>query len=303
MKMTQVVLLLGVALYATPSSGQWNGREAIIKEVEKTFGDPPGMTRLDPTSRVWADRKAGRVVVDGYIALRAGQLEMFACPVGTKEHESIVAVFSKAQVIHAGLLAIGAKVGSPVTWEPKYEPPTGSEIQVLVLWKDKEGNKKVVDARQWIHEMGTEADTLDTNFVFAGSSFWKDPETGKEHYQAESGDLICVSNFSTATLDVPIESSKANSGLLFATFTERIPDRETPVRLVLQVINEKRTASLNTPAVLTEKSPTPLDEVKRPAIGPAAEKAANKAAQEPPTAKQSEAEQKRDAELKQMIRD
>ncbi|GIW99335.1 MAG: hypothetical protein KatS3mg111_2668 [Pirellulaceae bacterium] len=56
---------------------------------------------------------------------------------------------------------------------------------------------------------------------------------------AEGGDLICVSNFSTATLDVPFESSQVNAGLMFAAFTERIPERGTPVRLVLQLVNQE----------------------------------------------------------------
>ena len=35
-------------------------------------------------------------------------------------------------------------------------------------------------------------------WVFAGSRFWTDEETGKQYYQAEGGDFICVSNFGTA---------------------------------------------------------------------------------------------------------
>jgi len=111
---TLVLATHGYAQDAEPSP--WVGKEKLLGAVEKMFGDPPGMKRLDEQSRVWTDRKAGRVVVDGYVALRAGQLEMLACPVGTKEHESVVAVFAKAHVVHTGLLAIGAKEGTPVIW-------------------------------------------------------------------------------------------------------------------------------------------------------------------------------------------
>ena len=225
----------------------WAGKEKLLGKVEKMFGDPLGMTRLDKQSRVWVDRKAHRVVVDGYIALRAGQLEMLACPVGTKEHESVVAVFAKAQVVHAGLLAIGAKSGTPVAWEPSYKAPTGSEIQVIALWKDPDGKKHNIDTRKWVHELGTEKGTLATNFIFAGSKMWKDPDTGEERYLAESGDLICVSNFSTATLDVPLNSSQANSGLMFAAMTEAIPPEGTPIRLVLQLVDTKPAAVDGTP--------------------------------------------------------
>ncbi|MCA9132152.1 MAG: hypothetical protein KDA45_03325 [Planctomycetales bacterium] len=216
---------------------QWAGKAEQLKSVERTFGDPPGATRLDPVSRVWADSKNHRVIVDGYVALRSGQLEMLACLVGTKEHESIVAVFAKAQIVHAALLAVGAQQGKPVQWEPNYTPPTGSEIQVLALWRDAEGKKHHIDTRQWVREVGSEDKVLDTNFVFAGSILWQDPDSGEKQYMAEGGDLICVSNFTTATLDVPMKSSQVNSGLMFAAFTERIPELGAPIRLVLQVLN------------------------------------------------------------------
>ena len=47
---------------------------------------------------------------------------------------------------------------------------------------------------------------LNIDWVFAGSGFWKDEETGKQHYQANGGDFICVSNFPTATLDLPVHT-------------------------------------------------------------------------------------------------
>ncbi len=261
MRITQIISLLSFALLAVPCYGQWAGREKQFAAVEKTFGDPPGMTRLDPVSRVWADAKNKRIVVDGYIALRGGPLEMLACPVGTKEHESIIAVFSKAHIIHAGLLAVGAETGSPVKWDPEYAAPTGSEIQVFALWKDEDGKKQTVDTRKWVHVVGTKDQTLDVNFVFAGSGFWKDPDTGKKEYLAESGDLICVSNFSTATLDVPMESSMANSGLMFDTFTERIPDKDTPVRIVLQVVDAKQAAKTRDKLAANPENPltTPVE--------------------------------------------
>ncbi|MEM8732777.1 MAG: YdjY domain-containing protein [Planctomycetota bacterium] len=230
-------------------TAQWEDFGEKYKAVESTFGEPPKMLRLDPSSRVWADKKNKRIVVDGYIALDAGPLEMFACIAGTKEHESVVAVFSKAYVIHAGLLAVGAKKGTPVEWEPKFKAPTGSEIAIEALWKDeKTGERKRIDARQWVMQATRdEAKPLELNYVFAGSSMWKDEETGEEVYQADvGGDLICVSNFSTSTLDLPIESTTETAGLLFAAYKGRVPKRGTPVRLVLTVVDGKKNKSADT---------------------------------------------------------
>ncbi len=83
--------------------------EEAVNRAKATFGPPPGFKELSPKGLIWINPDRHMVVCDGYIALRAGQLEMFACPVGTKEHESIVAIFGQASWIHTGLLAVGAK--------------------------------------------------------------------------------------------------------------------------------------------------------------------------------------------------
>ena len=193
--------------------------------------DPEGAKRLTKVDEVWIDTKGRRVIVDGYVSLREGFLEMLACLAGTKEHESILAVRSKAQTVHAALLAIGAKSGHPVQFRPKFAPPTGTEIDIELQWLDDKGKWQKARAQDWIRDSKTKK-PMTQPWVFAGSGFWKD-EQGKDFYMAESGDFICVSNFTTAMLDIPIESSQSNEGLLFEADTEKIPPLVTPVRIVL----------------------------------------------------------------------
>lgn len=193
---------------------------------------PEGAKALPKPDLVWVDPQEKKVYVDGYVSLREGMLEMFACPVGTKEHESVVAVFSRAQTIHAALLAVGAEVGHPARFRPKFRPATGTVIEIEVQWLDANKQWQSARAQEWVKDIQTNK-PMTQPWVFAGSSFWKDEETGREYYQAEAGDLICVSNFSTATLDIPIESSQGNEALLFEANTEKIPRLATPVRLVL----------------------------------------------------------------------
>jgi hypothetical protein len=179
------------------------------------------------------DVKRKTVVVGGRVCLREGQLEMFACPRHTKEHESIVSVNSKARYVHAALLAVGARKGQPVRFDPQYVPASGGIIDVTVAWKDKDGKQRSARAQDWIRNVKT-GKSMEESWVFAGSGFWKEPQTGKEYYYAEAGDLICVSNFPSATLDLPIKSSQDNSELMFEAYTERIPPLGTEVRLILK---------------------------------------------------------------------
>jgi hypothetical protein len=73
---------------------------------------------------------------------------------------------------------------------------------------------------------------MDADFVFAGSGFHVDQE-GKRYYLAESGNVICVANFSDATIDVAARSTAENADLMFEPWTERIPPLETEVTVEL----------------------------------------------------------------------
>ncbi|MCA9228309.1 MAG: YdjY domain-containing protein [Pirellulaceae bacterium] len=190
------------------------------------------LTRVAKDYDLWIDKERHLVVIDGKVVLREGPLEMFACSKGTKEHEAIVAVNAPARFVHAALLAIGAQPGKTVQFTPEYVAASGPEVDVWVLWKGDDGTKHKVRAQEWIKEAKTDK-AMPYPFVFAGSSFWRDEETGEVYYQADAGDLVCVSNFTTAMLDIPVPSSQANTGLLFSAFTDRIPPRGTPIRLVL----------------------------------------------------------------------
>ncbi|HEX3601931.1 MAG TPA: YdjY domain-containing protein, partial [Lacipirellulaceae bacterium] len=80
--------------------------------------EPAGAQRLSPRYPIWLDTKEKAVLVDGQICLREGMLEMFSCTRNTKEHESIVSADTKAYLVHAGLLSLGAQVGHPVQFQP-----------------------------------------------------------------------------------------------------------------------------------------------------------------------------------------
>jgi len=58
---------------------------------------------------------------------------------------------------------------------------------------------------------------------------------GRKVYLANDGDVICLSNFDTAMLDIPVASSKDNANLDFQAWTERIPKLGTKVVVVLEV--------------------------------------------------------------------
>ena len=195
-----------------------------------------------------------RVLINGYVCLRDGMLEQLMCRRHTKEHEAILAADVDARKIHEALIIAGAEAGSPVQYTPKFQPPRGSTIKVSLQYKDK-GKTVTVPAQQWVRN-AKNGKNLAVDWVFAGSQFMSDPtdKTSPRMYAANDGDVICVSNFDTAMLDLPMNSPKDWSAREFEAHTERIPPLDTPVLVILEPLGKAKAAN-HRDTEHTEKTP------------------------------------------------
>lgn len=272
--------------------------DAPSKSASTKIEDEAGLKPLNPSKTVLLDMKNKKLILRSEVVLREGLLEMLVCLKQTKEHESILSVDTKAQIVHAGLLALGAQPGEPVHWEPEFKPATGQQIDIFFSWTDENGKRQRQPAQSWVrhatrryyieklddapadfklpedgdlkwdtkhkellwygqmskqqrddllklHELPsfqkavksffTQSQTrlMEEKWVFAGSYFLTDEKTGEKYYQAESGDLICVANFASATLDLSTSSSATNDNLLFEAYTDKIPPVGTKVTIEL----------------------------------------------------------------------
>ena len=100
----------------------------------------PELPKADPKSQVKAlvpDKtlyletlpdKSRRVLLVAEVCLREGPLEVLLCKNGTKEHEAVVRTAVDARLIHAALIAAGAKPGSPVQF---VNPKTNEEVTFI----------------------------------------------------------------------------------------------------------------------------------------------------------------------------
>jgi hypothetical protein len=199
---------------------------------EHTIEIPETWKRLGK-NEIWVDMRNKQVILGGYICVNAGALEMFACPAGTKEHESVVGVNAYASEMHAALLAVGAQPGTPCSWNDEtFTPASGSRIDINLRWRD-EATEEVM-TRSAIKMMKThDGDEPQIEWIFGGSRFYEDPELKTRYYVANSGEMICVSNFSTAAIDVNMVSSDTNESLLFWANPETTPPRGTKVYMIL----------------------------------------------------------------------
>ncbi len=200
---------------------------------EQTIEIPGSWNRLGK-NEIWIDFLNKEVIVAGTICLDMGPLEMFACPANTKEHESVISVNALSSEVHAALIALGAEPGSPCQWDPEYKPATGPIVDIRLTWFDEEENKAVEAAAPSMIRNSRTREPMTHQWVFGGSQIWEDPETGDKIYYGDAGEMVCLSNFSTATMDLTVESSQSNDGLLFEAFTENIPPIGTKVYMHLK---------------------------------------------------------------------
>ncbi|MFM8578168.1 MAG: YdjY domain-containing protein [Planctomycetaceae bacterium] len=227
--------------------------------------DHPGLIPFSAVGGLWIDSSGKEVIVSASVSLTEGPIELFACPSRTKEYESLLVVgpiegrldpatiermasllnvdksvfdsrigarLGPAELIHTALVLIGLEPGHPVAFDPNYQPASGSRVRVRVRYRDADGDLKVVDAREWIRDTRT-GEGMSAGWVFAGSALSRPSADGEERYEAEGGDLICVSNFQTAMLDLPVPSAQSNEALVFEVMPGRVPAKGTPVEILL----------------------------------------------------------------------
>ena len=202
------------------------------KPAEPTIDIPGHWSRLGKAQEIWVDHKNKQVIVGGKVCLTAGPLEMLICPRRTKEHETIVSVNAESWQVHAALLAVGAEQGVPARWVPEYTPAWGPKIAVQMMWRDEETKQvKTIDGKQWILDSETQK-PMTHELVFGGS--YEEPlmDGGPRQYVANAGELICLANFSTSTIDLRILDQDA--GLYFEANTSLIPPINTQIYTLIK---------------------------------------------------------------------
>lgn len=212
------------------------------------------------------------VDVEATVCLHRGLLELVACTKGTKEHESIVAIDARPMHIHAALLLLGAKPGSPATRRQLGDqperwidvPPRGGPVDVYLVFKDKEGTMVERPISDFIAPTDKRSDDLVSadkearfqthTFLFAGSVLYGDGPGPRRYLSEESGNVISLSTFGDELLCLPGIHSQDNNALMWQVNAAGLPDVGSKVTLRLrpQVRPAAKTAttSLSYPARL-----------------------------------------------------
>ena len=199
---------------------------------------PDGSLLLE-TATLGGKPKPIRLLVRAEVCLRKGPLELFLCRTRSKEHEAIVRSGVEPRLLHAGLLALGLAPGSPVqyvdpkTREEAYRPASGPAVRVTLHYK-LNGKSETKPAQQWVLDRKANK-PMAQDWVFAGSTFYQDPDDPEQppYYMANNGDVISLSNFPSAMLDLPVQSTQDNEQLGYEALTDAIPPLYSGVWVIL----------------------------------------------------------------------
>ena len=252
--------LLGVGVWVTAQEPVASSQAVSTSESETA---KPTRTVELPGMKIHVKQRI--VDLEAVICLDHGPLELVACGRGTKEHESIVALSSRAMHIHTALLLIGAVNGHPAmrrqkpgeeetVWESV--PPKGDVVEVWLAIPDASGkitehpiSEFVVRTQEQVDEVEGktlnspqdqvrlgkgDVESLPNRFLFAGSQL-RDAQAGPRQYLADlSGDYISIATFGDELLCLPFVESKANDVLSWQIKPKSLPKVGTKVTLRLK---------------------------------------------------------------------
>lgn len=191
------------------------------------------------------------VDVEAMICLDKGMLELIACTKDSKEHESLIVIAARPSHIHAALLLLGARNGSPAMRQPTDDentrwidvPPSGDLIDVFLVSPDAAGKMVERPLGDFVSRVGEDeggvpakvpAEKFPSSFLFAGSHVHKNGDEPGQYLAESSGNIISIATFGDELLCLSQIQSHDNGALAWQVDSTHIPKLGTKVTLRLR---------------------------------------------------------------------
>ena len=186
-----------------PSPVRWEGQTAIL-----------GAVRLDSATKT--------VTATGWVNQTAGAIEVLACGLAGKVHESVFVLPVNALDLQAALLLAGLKGGEPMPALGQ-GPPNGAPVDIFVDWKSGD-ETKTARAESFVSNVEENAVLPETPWTFTGSVV-KDGQF--KAFAEESLVVTYWDPYAIVNISLPCG---ANDELLVVN-TNVVPEVQTPVAL------------------------------------------------------------------------
>ncbi len=187
----------------------------------------------------FVDMKKKRIRIKGYVTIRQGLIEVFACTPRGKRHESIFTLLCDPKILQFHLLAFGLKPSPQVKYFGEGGKLKGDKVYIYAFWKDPKTKKDVVyRGEDLVFNIRTKKTMKRTGWVFTGSRFQKykyKTEDGKTHEReifmaAYAGNLVVTYHDPDAILNNPMETG-GDDTIYYSNYLA-LPPRGHPVELV-----------------------------------------------------------------------
>ncbi len=221
-------LLAGPASAAGPTTAPAATQPGKIARI--------GLVRVDPVART--------VSFDANVCRREGVLEFLVVAWQTKTHESILHTKARASHLHAAFLTLGLTPGKPARWtgesmDAQFLPPAGAKLHCTLKWKDAKGKAHAAPAGSWLTGPGGQEGRQITDWIFVGSEVLPDGT----YWAEQDGEIVSVSNFASAVVDVPFRSSNVDRLREVFAKGDAIPAEGTKVEVVFAALPGGPTAA------------------------------------------------------------
>ena len=196
-----VIYPVGAEPQPDPSPVRWEGTTAIL-----------GAVQVDSATKT--------VVATGWVNQTDGPIEVLACGIQGKVHESIFVLALNPLDLQAALLLAGLKGGEPMAAIGQ-GPPAGAPVDVFVDWKSGD-ESKTARAETFVWDLAANAVLPETPWTFTGSVV-KDGQ-----FKALAEESLVVTYWDPyAIVNLPLPCG-ANDEIL-AVNTNTVPPHATPV--------------------------------------------------------------------------
>jgi hypothetical protein len=199
------------------------------------FAPPGGKVQpVPPPPPVKVFAKEKRIEFEAKTCIVGGTipLEVLICDPGGRVHESLLVTEVNPYDIWRGLLLLGLEMcyGPRAHWDDR--PLDGDRVLIFVEWKDKENKPVRVYTEDLIYNMDTNKSMERTGWLFTGSHFVTNPETGASELIAMlRGNIAVTWRRPEAILDNPGPDG-ANPDL-YRAYEGRVPERGTTVTVIM----------------------------------------------------------------------
>ena len=196
-----VIYPVGSEPQPEPSPVQWEGTVATL-----------GSVKLDSATKT--------VSATGWVNQTSGPIEVLACGLAGKVHESVFVLALNPLDLQAALLLAGLKGGEPMA-EIGQGPPHGAPVDVFVDWQ-ADGEPKTARAEAFVWNLEDDAVLPETPWTFTGSMV-KDGQ-----FKALAEESLVVTYWDPyAIVNLPLPCG-ANDELVHVR-SDAIPPYRTPV--------------------------------------------------------------------------